>query len=202
MSLLNELMSEHGSELTGALTSQLGLSDGQANDAIGAVAPLVVNGLKSQQDAGGANAVTGLLSSLGGSEDLLGNLGNLSGLLTGGGGGGGGASNILGSLLGGASQGNAAESALTNKLGIDAGKAGAIVSILVPVIMGFLSKQGRKDPNTPDTQSGITSILDRDGDGNALDDIAGMVLQSQMGGRRGGGGLLGSIVGGLLGGRR
>lgn len=195
MNLIKDLMAEHGPELTGALTSQLGLSEGQANDAIGAVAPMVLNGLKSQQDQGGADAVSGLLSSLGGAEELLGNLGNLSGLL--GGGNAGGAAGILGSLLGGQSRGGAAESALTSALGIDAGKAGAIVSMLVPVIMGFLSKQGRVDPGTPDTQTGISAILDRDGDGSALDDIAGMVLRGK--GQQGG--LLGNILGGLLGGR-
>lgn len=197
MSLLNELLSEHGSELTSALTSQLGLNQEQATGALESLAPMVVNGLKSQQDAGGADAISGIFNQLGASEDLLGNLGNLSGLL--GGNGGGGAAGILGSLLGGQSRGNAAESALTSKLGIDSGKAGMIVSILVPIIMGFLSKKGRVDPNTPDTQSGISSILDRDGDGSALDDIAGMVLG---GGRRGGGGILGNIIGGLLGGGR
>ena len=54
MSLLNDLMSEHGSELTSALTSQLGLSQDQAGGAIESLAPMVLNGLKSQQDSGGA----------------------------------------------------------------------------------------------------------------------------------------------------
>lgn len=196
MDLLHELVKEHGSELTGALTSEIGLSDDQAAGALETVTPMVLNGLKSQQDSGGMDAVSGIFNQLGASEDLLGNLGNLSGLL---GGGGGGGADILGSLLGGNSHGSAAESALTSRLGIDSGKAGMIIKVLVPIVMGFLSKKGRIDPHTPDTNSGIASILDRDGDGSALDDIAGMVLN---GGRRsGGGGMLGSIVSGILRGR-
>ncbi len=196
MSILNQLITEHGSELIGTLTSELGLNEEQAAGALESVAPMVVNGLKSQQDSGGTEAISGIFNQLGASEDLLGNLGSLSGLL--GGKSGGGAASVLGSLLGGQSRGNAAESALSSKLGIDSKKAGMIVSILVPVVMSFLSKKGRVDPNTPDTQSGISSILDRDGDGSALDDIAGMVL----GGGRNNGGMLGNIIGGLLGGGR
>jgi len=186
MSLLNDLLAEHGSELTGALTSQLGLNEEQAGGALASIAPMVLNGLKSQQDAGGSDAVSGLLSQLGGSEDLLGNLGNLSGLL------GGGGDNPLGALLG-ASKGEEATNAIGQNLGIDGGKAGSVVSMLVPIVLGFISKQGRKDAATPDTQSGISAILDRDGDGSALDDIAGMILKSQGGGS--GGGILGSVLG-------
>ena len=185
MSLLNDLLAEHGSELTGAMTSQLGLNEEQAGGALASLAPMVLNGLKSQQDTGGSDAVNGLLSQLGGGEDVLGNLGNLSGLL--------GGENPLGALLGGASKGEEATNAIGQNLGIDSGKAGSVVSMLVPVVLGFITKQGRKDSATPDTQSGIAAILDRDGDGSALDDIAGMIMNAQGG--SGGGGLLGSVVG-------
>ncbi len=190
MTLIKELLAEHGSELTGALTSQLGLDEGQASGALEAIAPMVLNGLKSQQDQGGADAVSGLLSSLGGSEGLLGNLGQLSGLL------GGGNGNPLSALLGGGAE-EIATNALSEKLGLDAGKVGSVVSMIVPVVMGFLAKKGREDEGTPDQASGISAILDRDGDGSALDDIASMVMK----GKSGGGGMLGGIVGGLLGGR-
>jgi len=193
MSLLNELLAEHGGELTGVLKSQLGIDDAQAQGAIESVTPMVLNGLKSQKDQGGADVISGLLSSLGGGESLLGNLGGVSNMLSGGGG-----SNPLGALLGGTSAQDIATNALGQKLGIGGGKAGSVIAMLVPVIMGFLQKKGREDAATPDQATGITAILDRDGDGNALDDIAGMVLNS----RGGGGGMLGSIVGGLLGGGR
>ena len=193
MSLLNELLAEHGGELTGVLKSQLGIDDAQAQGAIESVTPMVLNGLKSQQEKGGVEAVSGLLSSVGGGEGLLSNLGGISNML-----GSGGGSNPLEALLGGGSVQSAATNALGQKLGLDGGKAGSIMMMLVPVVMGFLQKKGREDAATPDQATGITAILDRDGDGNALDDIAGMILRSKTGG----GGMLGSIVGGLLGGGR
>jgi len=188
MSLLTELLSEHGGELAGALKSQIGLDDNQAQGAIESITPMVLNGLKQQQDQGGADAVSGLLSSIGGdqAEGLLGNLGGLGSLLGG---------NPLESLLGGNSGQDAATNALGQKLGIGGDKAGSAMAMLAPVIMGFLQKKGREDAATPDQATGITAILDRDGDGNALDDIAGMILN-----KGGGGGMLGNIVGGLLGG--
>jgi hypothetical protein len=50
---------------------------------------------------------------------------------------------------------------------------------------------------------GLTSILDRDGDGQIIDDIASMAagrLGGGLGGTSGGG--LGNVLGGLLGGDR
>ncbi len=190
MSLIKELLSEHGGELAGVLKSQLGLDADQAQGAIESVAPLVLNGLKSQQEAGGADALSGILSSLGSSESLLGNLGGLSSLLGGSQQGG----NPLEALLGGSSAGGAATNALSKKLGIGGDKAGSIMTMLIPVIFAFIQKKGREDTKTPDQLTGISAILDRDGDGSALDDIAGMVLNS-----KGGGGGLGSIIGSLLG---
>ncbi len=188
MTIIKELMAEHGSELTAALTSQLGLNAEQANGAIESVAPLVLNGLKSQKDGGGSDAISGLLSKLGGSEDLLGNLGNLSGLL--------GGANPLSALLGSEKE-QVATNAVGEKLGISGSQAGSVMSILVPIVMGFLSKKGREDSGTPDTSSGISAILDRDGDGSSLDDIASMVL-----GGGSGSGLVSSLLGGILGGKK
>ncbi|MCX6567011.1 MAG: hypothetical protein NTW38_11425 [Candidatus Aminicenantes bacterium] len=48
---------------------------------------------------------------------------------------------------------------------------------------------------------GIASLIDRDGDGNILDDVAGMLFQGS-GAQSSGGGILGKLLGGLLGGRR
>ena len=192
MSLTNDLLSEHGSELKQAMTSQIGVDENQATTAINTIAPLVLNGLKMQKDANGEGAVSDLLSKFGGSEDLL---GNISGLL--GGGGQGGTGHILQSLLGGSKEEAVATNALSQTLGVNGGQVQSMISMIVPVVMGFLAKKGRVDPNTPDTQSGIASLLDRDGDGSAIDDLASMIF-SAKGGNSAAGGMLGSIVGGFL----
>jgi hypothetical protein len=93
-----------------------------------------------------------------------------------------------------------------------------IISFAAPIVMGYLSKKKHNDnPQTNDVQgllgsvlggmSGgnqqgggamamLNSVLDSDGDGSALDDVAGMV----MGGNKSkGGGSMGGLLGGILG---
>lgn len=188
MTLIKELIEHHGSEITSAITSKLGLTQDQAQGAIETVAPVVMNGLKSQQDSGGDSAVSGLLSQLGGSEDILGNLGNLGDLI-------GGQQNPLSALLGSESQGEAATQAVGQKLGLTGEKTGSLTNMIIPVVMGFLAKKGREDANTPDTSSGIAAILDRDGDGSAIDDIISMIGGSSNGS-------IGDIIGGFFGGKK
>lgn len=48
---------------------------------------------------------------------------------------------------------------------------------------------------------GIGSLLDQDGDGSILDDVAGFLMKGLLGGgsSKGGGSVMGSILGGLFG---
>ena len=119
---------------------------------------------------------------------------------------------ILGHVLGGKQP--QIENALSQKSGIDAGSIAQILKIAAPVILGFLGKQTKQqNVSSPDAMSGllggllgggasggqqqnlIESLLDSDGDGSYLDDLAGMVLNS--GGQKKGG--LGGLLGGLFG---
>jgi hypothetical protein len=78
--------------------------------------------------------------------------------------------------------------------GLDSGKTGNLMSMLAPVVMGMLGKQKREQgldtgglasllsgTVTEQKSSGnplmdmTTNFLDKDGDGSALDDVAGMV---------------------------
>jgi len=87
------------------------------------------------------------------------------------------------------------ENALSQKSGLDAGSVGQILKIAAPIVMGFLGKQTAQS-NVSDSsgmnallgsmlggqpqenQSLITTLLDADGDGSILDDVAGMVMGS------------------------
>lgn len=101
------------------------------------------------------------------------------------------------------------ENALSQKSGLDAGSVAQILKVAAPILMGVIGKQTRQNnvssPNdlggllggllggSQKEQSFIESLLDADGDGSVIDDVAGMVL----GGNKKGG--LGGLLGGLFG---
>jgi len=102
----------------------------------------------------------------------------------------------LGGLLG--ESGMQASNMLQNKFNLDGGTAMKIIPMLAPLFLGFLSKKRDSDGLG---SSGIASLLDQDGDGSILDDIAGIFLQNT--GRAGAkNNVLGGLLGGLLGKRR
>ncbi len=116
---------------------------------------------------------------------------------------------ILGHVLGG-SQDNVV-GALSKKSGMDSNSVMQILQVAAPVILAYLGKEkkqknvsspsgiegllggmlggGRKQQNK--SQSMIEMLLDGDGDGSVVDDIAGMVFS----GNKKKGGLLGSLFG-------
>jgi hypothetical protein len=118
-------------------------------------------------------------------------------------------SKILGHILGNKTQ--SVEKALGSKAGLDAGSVDQILKVAAPVLLGMIGKQANqskaKNPsdltsilggllsnNSADKkQDFLTSILDANGDGSIMDDVAGMVLNK---GNKGGiGGLLGNLFG-------
>jgi len=123
---------------------------------------------------------------------------------------------ILGHILGNKTSG--VEQVISQKSGVDAGAVGNILKTAAPLLMGMLGKQSRQ--NGVSDASGLTGliggllggasnsgavtkeqsfleqILDSDGDGSIVDDVAGMVLNQ---GKSSGGGILGGLLGGLFG---
>ena len=94
---------------------------------------------------------------------------------------------------------------------MDAGAISSILKIAAPIVMGYLGRQtsqqhvsdasgmnsllgGLLGGQPQQNQSLITTLLDADGDGSILDDVAGMVMD---GGKKKGG--LGGLLGGLFG---
>ena len=118
---------------------------------------------------------------------------------------------ILGHVLGGKQP--AVENALSQKSGLDTGSIAQILKIAAPVLLSVLGKQTRQN-NVSDSndlgsllgsmlggqpqqnQSLIASLIDADGEGSVLDDVAGMVLGAASGQKKGG---LGGMLGGLFG---
>ncbi|UZO79691.1 DUF937 domain-containing protein [Aquimarina sp. ERC-38] len=117
---------------------------------------------------------------------------------------------ILGHILG--NKQSAVESTLSAKSGMDTGAISQILKVAAPLLMGVIGKQTQQgsvnsasglttllgsmlggQPN--ENQSLITSLIDADGDGSVLDDVAGMVLGSNKGKGDGIGGMLGGLFG-------
>ncbi|MEM9081727.1 MAG: DUF937 domain-containing protein [Verrucomicrobiota bacterium] len=92
-----------------------------------------------------------------------------------------------GGLFGGEEKVREASDAVGKRVGVESGMVQKLLPMLVPLVLAFLMRKGRQDGGTPDRKSGMGAILDRDGDGKILDDLAGMVLASQAGrgGKRG-----------------
>lgn len=114
---------------------------------------------------------------------------------------------ILGHILGGKQQG--VQQVIGQKAGIDAGSVGNILKVAAPILMGYLGKQNASSSSSNITgllggllggssasseQGFLEKVLDADGDGSMIDDVAGMFLGG--GSKKDSG--LGGVIGGLF----
>ena len=206
--ILDLLNSDLGKQIVGGVSAQTGQSEGKTSDLLGMALPVLMGAM--QKNASSPQGAQGLLGALSGKHDG-GILDNLGGLFEGGvdksvmddGAG------ILGHVLG--NRQPAVESALSQKSGMDAGTIAQILKVAAPILMGYLGKQSRQN-NVSDAgglgsllgnvmgsqpqqnQSLITTLLDADGDGSVIDDVAGMVMGNSKK-KSGLGGLLGGLFG-------
>ena len=185
---IEDFMSSMGPEVAKKLGSSLNVDQGTMQKIIPLVAPMILGGLKKQsENYGGQQRVDHILNKYG-SADVLQNLDQLF-------------SNKmndpkadpkLGGLLGDA--GTQAANLISKNFNLDSSTAMKLIPMLAPVILGFLT-------NKRDSQgagsSGIASLLDQNGDGSILDDVAGFVLNQVTGQKSGN--LLTNLLGGLFG---
>ncbi|MBD0849390.1 DUF937 domain-containing protein [Maribacter arenosus] len=203
--LLDLLNSPMGKQLISGVAGQTGQPENKTADVLSMAMPLLLGAMK--KNVSSPQGAEGLMSALSSKHDgsILDNLGGLFG--------GGVDENVMNDGAGilGHVFGNKqpqVENALSQKSGLDAGSVANILKIAAPIVMGFLGRQ-KSQSNVSDAsgmnallgsmlggqpqqnQSLITTLLDADGDGSILDDVAGMVM---------GGGKKKSGLGGLLGG--
>ena len=191
---ISEFMKSLGPEVSKQMAGSLGIKQNDVMKMIPQVAPLILGGLKRQKDErGGPERVDHILNKYG-SADVLGDIGGLFEAFMG---GQRSADPQLGGLLG--ESGNQATNLLSQQFKLDGSTASKIIPMLAPLILGFLTQKR-------DTQgagsSGIAALLDQDGDGSILDDVAGFLLSGGGGQKGGGGGLLGGLLGALFGGKK
>jgi len=70
-----------------------------------------------------------------------------------------------------------------------------MIPALAPIILGALS---RKKTTASGGIGGIGSLLDADGDGSIIDDVAGYILKGGVSQQTKGKSILGSILGGMF----
>lgn len=185
---IEDFMTSMGPEVTKKLGSSLNVDQGTLQKIIPLVAPMILGGLKKQSESfGGQQRVDHILNKYG-SADVLQNLDQLF-------------SNKkndpkidpkLGGLLGDA--GTQAANLISKNFNLDSNTAMKLIPMLAPVILGFLTKKR-------DTQgagsSGIAALLDANGDGSILDDVAGFILNQAT--DQTSGNLLTNLLGSLFG---
>lgn len=208
-SILDLLNSDMGKQLISGASAQSGQSAEKTSSVLSMALPFLLGAMK--KNSASPEGAAGLLGALNSKHDGS-ILDNLGGLFQGGvddavqndGAG------ILRHVLGGSQP--KIENALSQKSGMDAGSVAQILKVAAPILMGVLGKQTRQNnvsdsnglgnllgglmgsgSNQQKDQSFLESLLDADGDGSIIDDVAGMVLGSQK--KKGG---LAGLLGGLF----
>lgn len=187
---VDEFLKSYGPEVTKQMSSNFNVDQGTVNKLLPQLAPLILSGLKKQKDTrGGDDRVDHILKKYGDSSvldnirDLVASKAKASD-----------ADPNLGGLLGDAGGQQAAQS-LAKSMNIDASTIMKMIPALSPLLLGALSK--KRDTGGKGI-SGIGALLDADGDGSILDDVAGFLAKS--GGtvsKSQGKSILGSLLGGM-----
>ncbi|PKH51260.1 hypothetical protein CXF68_11470 [Tenacibaculum sp. Bg11-29] len=209
--ILDLLNSDLGKSIISGVAGSTGQDSGKTSSVLTMALPVLMKAM--QRNSATPEGAEGLMGALnkhdGGILDNLGDLFNggvNDNVLQDGG-------NILKHVLGNKQQG--VEQVIGQKSGMDSGAVASILKTAAPLLMGLLGKQSRQNNvsssndlggllggllggNSADKeQSFLEQILDADGDGSIVDDVAGMVLGG--GSQKSSGGLLGGLLGGIFG---
>ena len=203
--IFDSVMQQLGGQNLSALSRQIGADEATTQKAVQAALPMLLGGMaRNTRNPAGAQSLSNALN-----DHRDGNaLNNLGGLIDNPDSGPGGG--ILGHVFGQRRQ--TVEQGVGQATGLNAQQIGKLLMVLAPIVMAVLARrQGGQTADQPQAQGGdigsvlqresreaaqkapgglggLLSMLDRDGDGNPLDDIGRMT-----------GGLGG--LGGMLGGR-
>jgi hypothetical protein len=201
-SLQDLLGQQQGEEAVQQISQNVGADQGTVNTAIQMALPAILNGLANNASTPqGAQSLNNALEQ-DHSGGILNNLGGLGSLIFGSTGGQNqyqqanpspqvNAGGILGHIFGG-NQGRVAEQVSQNS-GLNMGQTAQILMMLAPIVMGYLGRQkqqqnldagglsdwlgGQQQQIQQSPQGGfLNGMLDRDGDGSTMDDIASMAM--------------------------
>jgi hypothetical protein len=206
--ILDLLGSDLGKTIISGVSGQTGQSESKTGSVLTMALPVLMQAMK--RNSATPQGAEGLMNALNGKHDgsILDNLSGLfsrgvdSSVIDDG-------SKILGKVLGNKEQN--VTKALSQKSGVDTGSVSQILKVASPILMGIIGKQSRQQNvnasgvegllgsflggnSKQSEQSFLESMLDADGDGSIIDDVAGMVLGGPKK-KSGLGGLLGGLFG-------
>jgi hypothetical protein len=190
MGFLDDLYRDHGRSVEDQLSTQYGLSREDAARVLPQVAPVILGGLKRRAEQQGQNP-----------RDLE---DDLLRILRGGGSHASPSApqTIDPSVIFGTKRGQA-EQVIAGRMGLSPELTAKVLPMLIPVVLGALSKAGnasrQSHASSPSSNpggplGGLSTILDQNGDGSIMDDLARLSGGAQSGG------CLSALLGGLLGG--
>ncbi|MDO6758815.1 DUF937 domain-containing protein [Tamlana sp. 2_MG-2023] len=208
--ILDLLNSDLGKSIVSGVAGQTNQPQNKTQDVLTMALPLLTAAMK--RNANSPQGAEGLMNALNSKHDgsILDNLGGFfeggvdSNVINDGG-------NILGHVLGSKQQ--HIENTLGAKSGMDANSVSQMLKIAAPLLLGVLGKQSRQNnvSSTNDLgnllgglvsgnsagqeQNFLETLLDADGDGSVIDDVAGMMLGGDKS-KNDLGGMLGSLFGG------
>lgn len=198
-SLQDLLGQQQGSEAVEQISQQVGAQPSAVNSAIQMALPMILNQMANNAATPqGAQDLNTALEQDHAGGGVLDNLGGLGSLIFGGqqqqaappppqANAGGILEHIFGNR-----QGRVAEQ-VSNNTGLGMGQVAQILMFLAPIVMGYMGRQKQQQNMNADDLSGwlggqqqqiqqspqggfLNSILDRDGDGSTMDDIASMAM--------------------------
>ena len=210
--ILDLLNSNLGKTIISGVAGSTGEDTSKTKNVLTMALPVLMKAM--QRNASTPEGAEGLMGSLSNKHDgsILDNLGDLfqggvnADVIQDG-------SKILGHILGNKQGG--VEQVISQKSGVNSGSVANILKTAAPLLMGLLGKQSRENgisnsgeianllggllggDSTQKEQSFLEQILDADGDGSVIDDVAGMVLGG--GTQKSGGNIIGGLLGGLFG---
>jgi hypothetical protein len=204
-SILDLLNTQTGEQLVNKASAKTSEDKSKITSVLGMAMPLILGAMKrNAKDPKGAESLDKALQNEKHNGEVLDNLGEKDPEeLTNEG------SKILNHVLGAKQSG--ISKTIAGTLNIDESTVNNILEMAAPVVMGLLGQQKRKDnvgssglsgllgsvmgSDDSHDQSLLETLLDADGDGSVIDDVAGMAF----GGKKGKKG--GSLLGGMLGGK-
>jgi hypothetical protein len=211
--ILDLLNSDLGKTIISGVSGSTGTDQNKTSSVLTMALPVLMKAM--ERNASTPEGAQGLMGALSNKHDgsILDNLGGLFGdgvdkEVTNDG------AKILGHVLGNRQQG--VEKIIGEKSGLDSGSVANILKVAAPIIMGVLGKQAKQtnvqsksdlggllgnllggasnSGSVTKEQTFLEKVLDSDGDGSVIDDVADMVLSGNS--KKGG---LGGLLGGLFG---
>ena len=191
-----ELVNSLGGRVGNKLAEENVVTHDQAVSALSSLTPVILGSLKRKQEELGEGGLEELLANAGITESHADDIDEVleKGMA--------GHSSQTSAVIDEDTQNQTAQ-ALAQKLNIGSALAKKLIPMLAPIIMGMLVKKAGS-ANSPSSSSGtglggIGAILDRNGDGSIIDDIAGMILGGGKSGTQKRGGFLQWILSLILG---